>query len=248
VAPPVSVGLGSVSFEGLAEKQFQVAVGQKRARDMVNSVPFSSPVEARKVVHLQRANLAAPVGAESALVGESFNGNFSATDAPAVVRPKRGRPKKSGPPVVNSSARMCTRSQSNLDVFKVAPVPGVSARAKKRSKKSTLTVPQDNLVHSDVAEAVVVGKGVASAGEVMGKTSGESCVGAKTVLDAGGEGSSFNAAPAMGAGSSITPPTPVKTLQNIGDILGIDPEELTEAKLVAAPSDLPTNKTGLNDD
>jgi hypothetical protein len=30
--------------------------------------------------------------------------------------------------------------------------------------------------------------------------------------------------------------------------LGIDPKELTEAKLVAAPGDLPTNKTGLNDD
>jgi hypothetical protein len=100
-----------------------------------------------------------------------------------------------------------------LDGYKAAPLPGVSTRAKKRSRKlSSSTVSQDNLVESDIAEAVVVGKVVASAGEDMGKNSDESFDGAKTVLDAEGESLDFTGASTMGAGSSITPPTPVKIL------------------------------------
>jgi hypothetical protein len=58
---------------------------------------------------------------------------FQAIDVP--VQAKKGRAKKPITPAVNTTPRMKTRSQTNLQGFKAAPVTSVETKCRKKSKK-----------------------------------------------------------------------------------------------------------------
>jgi hypothetical protein len=65
---------------------------------------------------------------------------FQASDVP--IQAKRTKVKKASVPVVNSTPRMTTRSQANLQGFKPNPVSGVEVKRRKKNKKK-VAIPKD---------------------------------------------------------------------------------------------------------
>jgi hypothetical protein len=129
------------------------------------------------------------------------------------VKPRK---KKQCTPLVDTSVRRCTRSMAKLDGFR-APITQ-DGQPRKKYKKTRKAVVQKKVTAQKKAAAAIE----ISAVDVVQAASKE-----------GGPGQSDGEKIKDSEGGKVTPPLPIPIIQQVGELLDMDADQLTVAKLMA---------------